>query len=133
MQASERASVAAERANEQAQRDSAAQTRPYVDVEIVPGLSGIACYDLRITNTGKTPARNLTLRYDAWPERPDDIAQALAEMFETPRTLSPSSSFRCIWRLEATDNSRFDDGTHEAGMPSGPGTVTVCYSGDDAK
>lgn len=52
-----RTMVASQRANEQARRDSIAQTRPYVFVEILPGLAGLSCYDIRITNTGKSSAR----------------------------------------------------------------------------
>ncbi|HEY0240704.1 MAG TPA: hypothetical protein VGC37_18905 [Friedmanniella sp.] len=124
--ASRRASAAAEAANEQARLDSIEQTRPYVFVEIVPGLAGPQKYDIRIVNSGKSSARNLTLTYDAWPETPDDVARAIQRLFATPRTLPPGTSLRAMWRLEGA----FDDGTTEAGAGKA-GTITVSYTSAD--
>ena len=71
-----RASAEAARlANEQAKQDSIAQTRPYVDAEIVPGLAGIGAWDLKVRNTGKSPARGLLLDLDEWPQDSDHIAE----------------------------------------------------------
>lgn len=117
---------AARAANEQALLDSREQTRPYVWVEIAPGLSGTSCYDLRIANTGKSAARQLKLAYDAWPEPLDDVATKVRELFDTPRTLPPACSIRSYWRLEGN----FDDGSTEAGMGK-HGTIRVSYTSDD--
>lgn len=61
LEASTRASQAAEAANEQARLDSIEQTRPYIYVELVPSLAGIGQFDVRITNVGRSTARSLTL------------------------------------------------------------------------
>ena len=57
---------AARTANEQAKLDSIEQTRPYVYVEVVPGLAGSRSWDVRIRNSGRSAARNLRLEYDSW-------------------------------------------------------------------
>lgn len=120
---------AAEAANLQKERDSVAQTRPYVFVEVIPGLSGTQCFDLRVRNTGQSPARSLTLELASWPESPDDVAQSIQTMFATPRTLPPGSSIRMMWRLEGN----FSDGTDEAGMPKDSTTITARYEADGRK
>ena len=106
-----RTMVASQRANEQARRDSIAQTRPYVFVEILPGLAGLSCYDIRITNTGKSSA---------------DIVTSLRQMFETSRTLPPGASIRSFWRIETNKSQN----GQEMGMPK-TGTLRVFYSSDD--
>jgi len=74
-------------ANEQARLDSVEQTRPYVYVEVVPSLFGAGCWDIRISNVGKSCARDLTLETE-WPAKPDDVAQSVRELFGTPSVLS---------------------------------------------
>jgi len=125
-EAAKASAEAARAANDQARLDSREQTRPYVWVEVVPGLAGVSTYDLRIANTGKSAARRLTLRYDEWPEPVDDVAGRLRELFDTPRTLPPGSSIRSMWRLEGAST----DGTTEAGMGTS-GTIEVSYMSDD--
>lgn len=117
---------AAREANEQARRDSIERTRPYVFVEVMPGLAGATTWDLRITNSGQSAARKLVLDYDRWPEDLDDVATAVRDMFGTPRTLPPRCSIRVIWRLEGN----FTDGTSEAGLGR-EGQITVDYTSDD--
>ncbi len=129
LDASRRASAAAEAANEQARLDSIARTRPYVYVEVIPGLAGVDTYDVRVFNSGRSAAQRLTLDYDSWPDELDDIAQALKTMFTTPRTLPPGCSLRAMWRL-GSGQGTFTDGTTEAGLGT-TGKITVHYSGDD--
>ena len=117
---------AARAANEQARVDSVAQTRPYVWLEVVPGLAGTGTYDLRIKNTGRSAARYVRLEFDNWPDPADDVATAVRELFETPRTLPPGCSIRTMWRLEGD----FTDGTSEVGLPK-RGSIGVSYRGDD--
>jgi hypothetical protein len=119
---------AAREANEQARRDSIEQTRPYVFVEVLPGLAGTTTWDLRVTNSGQSAARKLVLDYDQWPAPLDDVATAIWAMFETPRTLPPRCSIRMVWRLEGN----FTDGSKEAGLGR-EGTITVGYTSDDPK
>lgn len=117
---------AAKAANEQARLDSIEQTRPYVYAEVVPGLAGQPTYDLRITNSGRSAARALTLTYDAWPARLDDVDEAVQHMFSNARTLPPGCSIRSIWRLEGN----FEDGSTEAGLGKS-GTISLHYTSDD--
>ena len=117
---------AARLANEQAKQDSIAQTRPYVDAEIVPGLAGIGAWDLKIRNTGKSPARGLLLDLNEWPQDSEEIVSSVKSMFSTPRTVLPGTSLRLMWRLEGN----FTDGTSEAGLPRA-GTISLHYGSDD--
>lgn len=50
-EAAKASAEAARAANDQARLDSREQTRPYVWVEVVPGLAGVSTYDVRIANT----------------------------------------------------------------------------------
>ena len=127
LKATEAAARAAQLANEQAQRDSIEQTRPYVYAEIVPSLAGAGNYDLRIQNPGRSAARNLTFTFDPPLEQLDDVAQSVQTLLETPRTLPPGSSIRSYWRLEGN----FTDGTKEAGLPQ-RGSLTAHYTSDDS-
>ncbi|WP_407316608.1 hypothetical protein UQW22_09815 [Isoptericola halotolerans] len=116
----------AQESNRQAQRDSIARTRPYVHAEIIPGLAGHQCYDLRITNTGRSTARNLVGDVVTWPSDLDDVGEQIRDLLTTPRSLPPGASLRVMWRLEGA----FTDGTSEAGM--GPQhIVKLEYSSDD--
>lgn len=125
-EAAKASAEAASAANNQARLDSREQTRPYVWVEVVPGLAGVNTYDVRIANTGKSAARQLTLRYDEWPESVDKVIGPLRVLFDTPRTLPPGASIRSMWRLEG----EFTDGTTEVGMGKS-GTIEVSYLSDD--
>lgn len=126
LDASRRASAAAESANEQARLDSIEQTRPYVFAEISPSLSGVGNFDIRVSNVGKSAARQLVLDYNSWPVDPDDVAASVKELFSTPRTLPPGCSIRAMWRLEG----KFSDGTTEAGLGKS-GSISVSYTSDD--
>jgi hypothetical protein len=117
---------AARAANEQARLDSMEQTRPYVYAEVIPGLAGQTTFDLRITNSGRSAARALTLAYDSWPAELDDVAEGVQKLFNTARTLPPGCSIRSMWRLEGN----FDDGTTEAGLGKS-GTISLRYTSDD--
>lgn len=134
MKASQEASKAAQEANDQARRDSIAQTRPYVYAEVVPGLSGTTTYDLKITNTGLSAARNLTLGFepqDAQGNASDDIVQALDRFFQAPRMLPPGSSIRTWWRIISVHNEGKPDERRAVwGMPEA-GVLTVRYTSKD--
>lgn len=121
MRASQEASAAAREAQEQARRDSIEQTRPYVYVEVVPGLAGLRTYDLRISNSGRSAARDLRLDFDAWPDVDDKITEAIRVLFNTPRTLPPGASIRAYWSVVGGDIS---------GMPES-GKIYISYTSDD--
>lgn len=82
--AAEASSKAQEQANEQARADSIRQTRPYVYVELLPGLAGTNSADLRITNSGRSKASELLVSLDAWPSDGDDVVEAVRSMCERP-------------------------------------------------
>lgn len=126
MRASKAASDAAAEANEQMKLDSIAQTRPYVYAEIVPSLAGSGHFDLRITNVGKTAARNLHIQFDNWSDQIDDVAEKVKLLFETERTLPPGCSIRTYWSL----HGQFTDGTTDVGMPD-EGVIELFYQSDD--
>lgn len=120
------AADAARQANEQARRDSIEQTRPYIYAQICPGLASTRSWDLRISNTGRSTAKALTLEFSDWPQDLDDVSTEVRKLFDTPRSLPPKCNIRTIWRLEGN----FTDGTTEAGLPR-LGTITVRYASDD--
>lgn len=133
-EASEAARLSAEaaiRANEQAQLDSIARTRPYVYAHVVPSLAGVGFLDLVVMNSGQSAARDLTLTYDSWPEPADDVTESLQTMFATPRTLAPGCSLRVLWRLEAGEGRRFDEGDPKKAGIDSDGTVGVRYTSGD--
>lgn len=120
-EAQAKASDAQRRAAEQAERDSRAATRPYVYAQVVPGLFGPGSWDLVLRNTGRSPARALTLSTD-WPDDLDEISGPLKQFCEEPRDLPPNASLRV---------------TRRASFGQGPwlgqrekATVSVRYSDD---
>ncbi|MCR4512669.1 hypothetical protein [Aeromicrobium sp. 50.2.37] len=117
-------------ANIQTKRDSIEQTRPYVYAEVVPSLAGSPNWDVRVANVGKSAALDLRLDFSDWPEPPDDVAQSVRTLFTTRRTLAPGSSIRAMWRLESGPDSRFEDGSVEAGLGKS-GTITLAYRSSD--
>lgn len=118
----------AEAASEQTIRDSQRTTRPYVYGQLVPSMGALGSWDLRITNTGRSVARGLTLSTD-WPTAPDEFATNLRRAFETSQDLPPGGSLRYYWHLRPTSGT-FTDGSTSAGMPPS-GWFELRYSGDD--
>ncbi len=105
--------------------DSARQTRPYVNIDLSPGLHGNGFWDITIENLGRSIARDV--RIDAGPLKPrdaeDHISGRLAEFFARPVTLPPGARRRVMWRMEA------DERRTVAGADSNV-TVNVTYSDD---
>lgn len=137
MQASREASRAAMIANEQAERDSRRAHRPYIGAEAIPGLAGTTAFDLRITNYGKTAARDLTIECVPGPDRRDDVTEAVQQLFSTPRTMFPNASIRTIWRLIHDSSTKSLDSKNQPvmsdmGMPE-RATLTLTYTDDDRK
>jgi hypothetical protein len=106
--------------------DSARQTRPYVNVDLAPGLHGNGFWDITVENVGRSIARDV--RIDAGPlearDADDHISDRLAEFFARPITLPPGARRRVMWRMEA--------GGHHT--EAGAGTdvkVLVSYRDDD--
>lgn len=110
--------------------DSIAQSRPYVYASVVPGLAGEGMYDLVLKNTGQSIARNISITCPDMPEAPDDIAEAIADLFGRKFDLPPQASIRVYWRMELTEGAIWSDGSKDpAGMPS-DATLIVEYTGD---
>lgn len=119
------------RTHEQMEKDSIEQTRPYVYAHLVPGLAGMTTWDLVITNTGKSTARNLTIMCDTWPDIDDELSKSLRKMFETPQSLPPGVSLRTMWKLSLDEGQRWSDGTDDpAGIAAGAG-LHLSYTSDD--
>lgn len=128
--AAQRSAKAAQAANEQLRRDSFEQTRPYVYAEVLPGLAGLATWDIRVTNSGRSAARNLLMTPSSWPARDDRVTQALKELCSTPRTLPPNCSIRAIWRIGPPRDGESTNGPSVMGMDEN-GDLKVTYHGDD--
>lgn len=83
--------------------DSARQARPYVNVDISPGLHGIGFWDITIENVGRSMARDV--RVNPGPLMPKDaedhISTPLAAFLSSPLMLPPGARRRLMWRMEA--------------------------------
>lgn len=122
----------ARRTLKQMRDDSVAQTRPYVYVDVVPGLAGMQTWDVVIRNVGQSSARNVVVSVDDWPELEDDnIVESLKPLFDAPKTLPPSCTIRAIWRMELEKGATWDSPHDHSGMPEKT-TFTVRYDSDDA-
>ena len=90
------------RASRQLRADSEERTRPYIFLDVVPGLQGTRVWDLIISNTGKTTARDvrISLNQDLPTDEADKVGPNLAKLFEAGLTLPPGSRRRVMWRFE---------------------------------
>ncbi|WIX83012.1 hypothetical protein QRX50_20735 [Amycolatopsis carbonis] len=78
------------------------QSRPYVVVDLVPGLAAAKLADLVITNIGTTPAYDLTITFDPPPERAREDAPQFklkdVRMFNEPTPMvAPGREFRMFF------------------------------------
>lgn len=105
------------------QEQAKAEARPYVVLEVVPGLHPPPAMDLVVRNTGRSMARNVVLETGHWDprEESDYITERLQAFMRTPRLLAPGSRVRVMWSAE-------DDET-TAGAPAAQ-SVTAVYSDD---
>lgn len=110
--------------------DSARQTRPYVYVDVLPGLHGHGFWDLKIKNVGRSSARDIVV--DAGALKPKDKADHISEPLRTflskPFMLPPSTHRRVMWRMEADE--KFDRTV--AGVDQ-KCTIKVVYSDDQGQ
>lgn len=108
--------------------DSKRQTRPYVNVDLSPGLHGAGFWDITIENVGRSIARNV--RLDPGPlkarDSDDHISENLAAFLARPLTLPPGARRRVMWRMEA------DEHRTVAGADSDV-AVEVTYSDDQGE
>lgn len=90
-------------------QNSEAQTRPYVGIDIVPGIAGAGSMDIIIENHGRTTARNIrvSLVGDTFRGQSDGdvIGEALGRLFATGFDLAPGARRRVFWQIPADENS----------------------------
>ncbi len=88
-------------------RDSRKRTRPYVQLDVVPGLHGPGSWDLIIEN--RVPPQPLEVVIDAGKFIPVDaephIAPRLADYLLAPKTLVPGARRRVMWGFHLTDRN----------------------------
>jgi hypothetical protein len=91
------------RASAQEARDSEERTRPYIGVDLVPGLQGPPVIDITIENYGRATARTVRLSLEGMgferqsPE--DEIGPALGRFLASGFDLAPGARKRLIWRM----------------------------------
>ncbi|MDJ0379142.1 hypothetical protein [Cryobacterium sp. PH31-L1] len=90
-------------------QNSEAQTRPYVGIDIVPGLAGAGSMDIIIENHGRTTARDIRMSLvgDTFRAQSDGdvIGEALGRLFATGFDLAPGARRRVFWQIPADKNS----------------------------
>ena len=98
--------------------------RPYITLQVVPGLHGDGSWDLVVENVGKTMARGVTLDLgDIQPlDDKDYIVGPLKTFAAHPRDIAPSERLRIMWRYSHEDHNI------EAGVSN---TVTGCVTYSD--
>jgi hypothetical protein len=81
-----------------AQKVRKEQARPYIVVDILPGLASVKLLDLVVTNIGKSPAFDLTITFDPTPERAGEVGQFTlkdARILKEPTPMfAPGREFR---------------------------------------
>ncbi|MFD2674815.1 hypothetical protein [Gulosibacter bifidus] len=117
-------------AAEQRQSESFDRNRPYVTLDVIPGLAGKGTWDLRIENIGGSYARNVKLAFvEGGLNAPDDgdgaeFVKALQEFLNSTWSMAPGSSRRLLWHY-----SRGEDLTEEpkAAFTTWEATLQVTY------
>lgn len=116
--------------SQQAKRESGDRNRPYIAMDVVPGIARGGTWDLRIKNTGGTAARNIriSLRNSRFipNENPDEskIYDKLIQFCNTSFDLMPSACRRLRWTV--TDHN----GGVRVGAPL-QATIQVSYEWKD--
>lgn len=86
-------------------QDSEERTRPYIGLDVVPGLAGAPSFDLIITNFGRATAKRIRIDlrgagFEAQSEG-DEIGPALGRLFARPFDLAPGARRRVFWYMPA--------------------------------
>lgn len=103
-------------------KDSRDRTRPYVQLDVVPGLHGWGSSDLIIENRGASVALEVVIDAGKFtPHDADDhIAPNIGNYLPAPKTLVPGARRRVMWGLSHPDQDI------KAGVLE-PRTATVTY------
>lgn len=86
-------------------KDSRERTRPYVQLDVVPGLQGPGSWDLVIENRGASTALNVVVdggEYTPQVEN-DHIVPDLGKYLLAPKTLVPGARRRVMWGYSTND------------------------------
>lgn len=113
----------------QMELDSKAQTRPYVHVRLEPSIGGSKAWDLVLSNTGRTVAKNVRFTVSPKPTREDDVTRDMAALASTRQHLAPDTQVRSFWDLGPTNE---DDETTNRGFV-GEHIVTISYDDQEGE
>lgn len=114
-------------ASRQAERESEDRNRPYVSAQVVPSISGMGAWDLRIRNTGGTTAKEITIRLikgeyiEGEGAHDSEIYNQMIALENTKFDLQPDTSLRIYWSFYSTNT-----GEVEVGAPL-QGTIGITY------
>lgn len=103
-------------------KDSHERTRPYVQLDVVPGLQGPGSWDLIIENRGASTALNVVVDGGEYTpqDESDHIVPDLGKYLLAPKTLVPGARRRVMWGY-STNDARIRAGVLE------PRDVSVTY------
>jgi hypothetical protein len=120
------AALAAVRQLRMIQQDSRERTRPYVQLDVVPGLQGPGSWDLVVENRGASTALEVVI--DAGEFTPldakDHIAPVIGRYLLTPKTLVPGARRRVMWGYQLRRDVTHSDGSKESVLVREAGVLT---------
>lgn len=125
------AAVAAQRSADLAEHVEARQSRPYVFAQLKPGLAGLGMWDLVVSNSGQSNARDLVIEADVWPEEDDEVTRPLRRFFGARQTLPPGQSIRTYWRMTVTEGAKWGDGSSDPVGMLKRVQLRLTYTSDD--
>lgn len=111
------------------QEDSARASRPYLFAQLVPGLAGEGCWDLLITNAGRSGAFNMTMEIESPTENDDKVTRGARRLAESGMAIPPGGRVRTYWYVQPDERSR--DEPEGMGYPSA--RISLTYSDADGK
>lgn len=108
-------------------QQSEREGRPYVTLDVVPGLHGAGRWDLVVTNTGRTAAKSVTFAFDEWAPKDgsDHITAGLQKYLCATHILVPGARHRLMWRSEDDPKSSMTEAGADASK-----RLTVNYQDD---
>lgn len=77
------------------------EVRPFVSAEVLPGFHGTGCWDLVVSNSGRTAARNIRFEIEPWSpgDDKDHISEPLNAYLRAQHMLVPGARHRVMWRM----------------------------------
>lgn len=90
-------------------QNSEDQTRPYIGLDVVPGLAGPPSFDLLVTNFGRATARRICVNLSGGgfvaQSDADEVGPALGRLFAVPFDLAPGARRRVFWYMPDQENA----------------------------